>query len=104
MNENQESLLLRAQKRETIAWKDLTDLYRPLILAWLDRQGVHARDLEDLSQEVLRSVVKHLPGRGCSREKVLTVSGRPVMLQWHRIPVVFLINGPCQLSRLRRVP
>ena len=31
-------------------------------LAWLNRQGVPARDLEDLSQEVLLSVVKHLPG------------------------------------------
>ena len=62
MNETRQSLLLRAQTGETDAWKDLTDLYRPLILSWLNRQGVPARDLEDLSQEVLLSVVKHLPG------------------------------------------
>jgi RNA polymerase sigma-70 factor (ECF subfamily) len=62
MNETRQSLLLRAQTGETNAWKDLTDLYRPLILAWLHRQGVPARDREDLSQEVLLSVVKHLPG------------------------------------------
>jgi DNA-directed RNA polymerase specialized sigma24 family protein len=37
------------------------DLYRPLIFGWLSRQGVPTRDLEDLSQEVLLSVVKHLP-------------------------------------------
>jgi RNA polymerase sigma-70 factor (ECF subfamily) len=61
MNETRQSLLLRAQNGETDAWKDLTDLYRPLILGWLNRQGVPARDLEDLSQEVLLSVVKHLP-------------------------------------------
>jgi RNA polymerase sigma-70 factor (ECF subfamily) len=61
MNETQQSLLLRAQRGETKAWKNLTDLYRPLILAWLNRQGVPARDLEDLSQEVLLRVVKHLP-------------------------------------------
>src|SRR5262245_40325069 len=62
MNETRQSLLLRAQTGETDAWKDLLDLYRPLILAWLNRQGVPARDQEDLGQEVLLSVVKHLPG------------------------------------------
>jgi RNA polymerase sigma-70 factor, ECF subfamily len=62
MNETRQSLLIRAQTGETNAWKDLTDLYRPVILGWLNRQGVPARDLEDLCQEVLLSVVKHLPG------------------------------------------
>jgi RNA polymerase sigma factor (sigma-70 family) len=33
----------------------------PLILRWLNRQGVPARDLEDLSQDILLSVVRHLP-------------------------------------------
>src|SRR4029077_4387352 len=61
MYETRKSLLLRAQAGEANAWKDLTDLYRPLILGWLSRQGVPAGDLEDLSQEVLLSVVKHLP-------------------------------------------
>jgi RNA polymerase sigma-70 factor (ECF subfamily) len=62
MSETRHSLLLRAQIGEGDAWKDLTNLYRPLIFGWLNRQGVPARDLEDLSQEVLLSVVKHLPG------------------------------------------
>jgi RNA polymerase sigma-70 factor (ECF subfamily) len=61
MDQTRQSLLLRAQTGETNAWKDLTDLYRPLIIGWLNRQGVPARDLEDLSQEVLFKVVKHLP-------------------------------------------
>jgi len=62
MNETRQSLLIRAQTGETTAWKDLTALYRPLIFGWLNRQGVPAGDLEDLSQEVLLSVVKQLPG------------------------------------------
>ena len=62
MNETRQSLLLRAQTGEAAAWKELTDLYRPLILAWLRRQAVPAGDLEDLTQEVLLRVVKHLPG------------------------------------------
>src|SRR5262249_47033618 len=62
MNETRQSLLQRAQRGEAAAWKDLVDLYRPLVLAWLNRQGVPAGDLEDLSQEVLLGVVKQLPG------------------------------------------
>jgi RNA polymerase sigma-70 factor (ECF subfamily) len=61
MNETRQSLLIRAQTGEEKAWRDLTDLYRPLIIGWLNRQGVPARDLEDLSQEILLTVVKHLP-------------------------------------------
>jgi RNA polymerase sigma-70 factor (ECF subfamily) len=61
MDETRQSLLLRARTGEENAWKDLADLYRPLIFSWLTRQRVPARDLEDLCQEVLLSVVKHLP-------------------------------------------
>jgi RNA polymerase sigma-70 factor, ECF subfamily len=61
MNETRQSLLFRAQNGEQDAWKDLADLYRPLIIGWLNRQGVPTTDLEDLAQEVLLSVVKHLP-------------------------------------------
>jgi RNA polymerase sigma-70 factor (ECF subfamily) len=61
MHETRQSLLLRAQTGEENAWRDLTELYRPLIIGWLNRQGVPAGDLEDLAQDVLLSVVKHLP-------------------------------------------
>src|SRR5262245_30685750 len=42
MDETRQSLLLRAQTGAENAWKDLTDLYRPLILGCLNRQGVPA--------------------------------------------------------------
>jgi RNA polymerase sigma-70 factor (ECF subfamily) len=79
MNETRQSLLLRARTGEESAWKDLTDLYRPLIIGWLNRQGVPAVDLDDLSQEVLMSVVKHLPtfehsgNRGAFRSWLRTI-------------------------------
>ncbi len=79
MNETRPSLLLRAQIGETDAWKDLTDLYRPLILGWLNRQGVPSHDVEDLTQEVLLRVVKHLPSfqysgqRGAFRSWLRTI-------------------------------
>jgi RNA polymerase sigma-70 factor, ECF subfamily len=62
MDETRQSLLLRARTGEESAWTDLTDLYRPLIVGWLNRQGVPAGDLNDLSQDVLLTVVRHLPG------------------------------------------
>ncbi len=62
MNETRQSLLFRAQHGEENAWKDLTDLYRPLIIGWLNRQGVPGGDLDDLTQDVLLTVIKHLPG------------------------------------------
>ena len=79
MNDTRRSLLFRAQTGEENAWKDLIDLYRPLIIGWLNRQGVPAVDLEDLSQDVLLSVVKHLPNfehsgnRGAFRSWLRTI-------------------------------
>ena len=61
MDVTRQSLLLRARDGDQAAWKDLTDLHRPLIINWLYRQGVPAGDLDDLSQDILLSVVKHLP-------------------------------------------
>jgi len=85
-----QSLLLRAQNGEENAWKDVTDLYRPLVFGWLNRQGVPASDLEDLSQEVLLSVVKHLPTfqfsgqRGAFRTWLRTIVCRRAADYWRR--------------------
>jgi RNA polymerase sigma-70 factor (ECF subfamily) len=79
MNKTRQSLLLRAQAGEADAWNDLMDLYRPLIFSWLTRQGVPAADLDDLGQDVLLSVVRHLPAfehsgrRGAFRSWLRTI-------------------------------
>jgi RNA polymerase sigma-70 factor, ECF subfamily len=91
MNETRQSLLLRAQTGEEGAWKDLTDLYRPLIIGWINRQGVPAVDLEDLSQDVLLSVVKHLPSfehsgqRGAFRSWLRTIVCSRTIDYWRAI-------------------
>jgi hypothetical protein len=54
MNETRQSLLLRAQTGEKDAWKDLTDLYRPMLIGWLNRKGVPAVDLEGPGRGVCR--------------------------------------------------
>jgi RNA polymerase sigma-70 factor (ECF subfamily) len=88
MDETRQSLLQRAQAGQEESWKDLVDLYRPLIFAWLNRQGVPAGDLEDLSQEVLLSVVKQLPGfqhsghRGAFRAWLRTILCRRTADYW----------------------
>lgn len=99
MNETRQSLLLRAQTGEENAWQDLTGLYRPLILAWLNRQGVPARDLDDLSQDILLSVVKHLPGfehsgrRGAFRSWLRTIVCSRTADYWRAADPAGLADG-----------
>jgi RNA polymerase sigma-70 factor (ECF subfamily) len=91
MDETRQSLLIRAQTGETDAWNDLTDLYRPLILGWLNRQGVPAGDLDDLGQEVLLTVVKHLPAfrhsgqRGAFRSWLRTIVCSRTVDYWRAV-------------------
>src|SRR5579871_6732896 len=99
MDETRQSLLIRAQTGEENAWKDLTDLYRPLILAWLNRQGVPASDLEDLSQVVLLSVVKQLPSfqhsgqRGAFRSWLRTIVCRRTADYWRALDAATQASG-----------
>src|SRR5271165_434031 len=99
MDETRQSLLLRAQTGEENAWKDLTDLYRPLIIGWLNRQGVPAADLEDLSQDVLLSVVKnlrtfeHSGNRGAFRAWLRTIVCSRATDYWRAIDLSTKASG-----------
>jgi RNA polymerase sigma-70 factor, ECF subfamily len=55
------SLLLRAREGSAPAWERLADLYRPLIYHWLLRHSLTPHDADDLSQDVLATLVKELP-------------------------------------------
>src|SRR5262245_27469136 len=109
MNETRQSLLLRAQTGEESAWKDLTDLYRPLIIGWLNRQGVPARDLEDLSQEVLLSVVKNLPGfqhssqRGAFRSWLRTIVCSRTTDCWRTMDAAMPAGGSVATAALQQI-
>jgi RNA polymerase sigma-70 factor (ECF subfamily) len=84
------SLLLRAQRGDETAWQALSELYRPLMVAWLRRQAVPAHDLDDLLQDVLLALVKDLPafehsGRpGAFRAWLRTVAVNRVRDYWRR--------------------
>jgi RNA polymerase sigma-70 factor (ECF subfamily) len=109
MNETRQSLLLRARTGEEEAWKDLTDLYRPLIIGWLNRQGVPAVDLEDLSQDVLLSVVKHLPNfehsghRGAFRSWLRTIVCNRTIDYWRAVGGAQASGGSGAAAALQQI-
>lgn len=55
------TLLHRLHGGEPNAWTRFVYLYEPLIGYWCRRWSINPADIEDLSQEVLRAVVTHLP-------------------------------------------
>jgi len=61
MQFTKQSLLLRARAGDENAWHGLVALYRPLIVGWLRHQGLRPAEVDDLSQDVLLKVIKHLP-------------------------------------------
>ena len=62
MDVTRDSLLVRAQAGDQAAWRDLTDLYCPLLVGWLRAQAVPAGEVDDLVQDILLSVVQNLSG------------------------------------------
>jgi RNA polymerase sigma-70 factor (ECF subfamily) len=55
-------LLERARRREPEAWERLVRVYRPLVLFWCGRAGLHGPDAEDVSQEVFAAAAAGLDG------------------------------------------
>ncbi len=109
MNETRQSLLRRAQIGETNAWKKLKELYRPLILDWLRHQGVPPRDLEDLGQEVLLRVVKHLPSfqhsghRGAFRSWLRTIVCSRTADCWRKVDAATPAGGSSATAALQEI-
>jgi RNA polymerase sigma-70 factor (ECF subfamily) len=56
-----QSLLARAGSGDGLAWKEFASIYEPFIGRWLQRTGVQAQEVDDLTQEVLVTLVKELP-------------------------------------------
>jgi RNA polymerase sigma-70 factor (ECF subfamily) len=90
MSDTRKSLLIRAQTGNADAWQDLIALYRPLIVGWLRRQGVRPDQVDDLAQDILLTVVKHLPSfshsghRGAFRSWLRTIARNCLIDFWNR--------------------
>lgn len=54
------SLLERAKAKEPDAWARLVDLYSPLVRFWGTRAGLKAEDVNDVTQDVFRSLAGNL--------------------------------------------
>jgi RNA polymerase sigma-70 factor (ECF subfamily) len=62
MSDTSASLLDRLRERpDPDSWRQLVDLYTPLIRGWLHRHGLPPQEADDLVQEVLAVVVRRLP-------------------------------------------
>ena len=57
------SLLLRVRDvRDSVAWRDFVQLYAPLLHGYFTRSGVAHHDAADLTQEVLQTAARTMPG------------------------------------------
>lgn len=89
MPETSFSLLERLRlSSDSEAWQRLVELYTPYIQSWLRRQAVQSADVDDLTQEVLRSVVRALPDfqhdlrRGAFRRWLRTITVNHLRSFW----------------------
>lgn len=89
MLETSFSLLERLRlPSDSAAWQRLVELYTPYIQSWLRRQAVQSADIDDLTQEVLRSVVRALPDfqhdlrRGAFRRWLRTITVNHLRSFW----------------------
>jgi RNA polymerase sigma-70 factor (ECF subfamily) len=72
------------------AWQRLVELYTPLIHGWLRRHFVQVHDAEDLTQDVLRVVVRELKSfqhnqrAGAFRAWLRTITVNCLRAQWRK--------------------
>jgi RNA polymerase sigma factor (sigma-70 family) len=78
---DQPDLLARLRDRaDTEAWSTFVDAYAPWVYRLARRRGLQDADAADLTQDVLRTVVRtapcfaYDPGRGCFRSWLFTVA------------------------------
>lgn len=90
MSATRASLLIRAGQGVEEAWQSLMRLYRPWIQHWLKRGGLPQQELEDLTQEVLLTLVRELPGFqhngrvGAFRAWLRTITVNRARLYWRQ--------------------
>jgi RNA polymerase sigma-70 factor (ECF subfamily) len=106
MATTRQSLLIRAQRGDEASWKDLADLYRPFFVSWLSRQNLPERDRDDLTQEILVSVVQYLPsfrhsGRpGAFRSWLRTIATNRVRDYWRACERLAPVSGGSAISEV----
>lgn len=88
MDLTSQSLLQLARQGSATAWERMYRLYEPFVHGWLLRFGVNRQEVPDLCQDILTTLVEHLPsfrhsGRpGAFRAWLRTVTVNRAQLYW----------------------
>jgi RNA polymerase sigma-70 factor (ECF subfamily) len=103
----QVSLLVRIRDRaDTQAWAEFVDLYAPLVYGMARRHGLQDADAADLTQDVLRTVVRvaprfaYDPGRGSFRGWLFTVARNQLRKSTHARQRQVAARGAAEERRL----
>ena len=105
------SLILRAKERDSRAWSELVDLYRPLIAHWCQRCGLSVHQAADGVQEVFTSVARSLDSyqakkeNGAFRSWLWTITSNQVKDFYRRAKQLPQVpGGSTALFNLEQVP
>jgi RNA polymerase sigma-70 factor, ECF subfamily len=89
-NDTSLSLVDRVRAKESDAWRQLTDLYGPLVYHWCRSHDVGPEDSADILQEVFRSVASHIDafekkdGEGSFRGWLWTITRNRILDLWKK--------------------
>src|SRR5579872_4493532 len=103
------SLAVRLHDGSSDAWRELVDLYGPLIESWCRQAGVPEAARADIGQEVFLSVHRGIANfdtnhaRATFRGWLWTITHNAV-LQWRRKHDLAGTGGSTALARLAQIP
>ena len=103
------SLALRLREGSADAWRELVDLYGPLVESWCRRAGLSASARADVGQEVFLAVHRGIAGFDPARPHA-TFRGwlwritRNAVLEWLRRRAPEPPGGSTALQRLAEIP
>lgn len=106
MDDTSLSLLERLQHHPgESAWREMVELYTPLLDDWLKRLRLQSADREDVIQESLTAVLRHLEtfqhgGQGSFRAWLRAVVANRVREFWHRRGKAPQATGDSYLAEL----
>lgn len=103
------SLAIRLQRDATGAWRELVELYAPLVKSWAARSGLDDAAAEDIVQEVFlavhRSIRQFDPNvDGATFQGWLWRITRNLVLQWFRKPPLVGRGGSTALAMVAALP
>lgn len=103
------SLAVRLQEGHATAWRDLVDLYGPLVDRWCQRAGIAASARGDLCQDVFLTVLRGIAGFDPKRKHATfrgwlwTITRNAILLR-HRRREPEAAGGSTALAKLGEIP